>query len=290
MKPKTKKFLTVVLYACLILCLLLAAFGWWLYQGQLTSAKQKIFQAMPLPMAVVDSHFISVRDYLRRCHLAAVLAARQANGGCSSDKSAIFQQLVEERENQDLAGSLGVYVSQQQLNESFADIASHTDLRGYKNFGSLLQSYGLDETSYKLDVIKPQLLLINLQIWFSSQESLNVEAYNLAKNLVFRIQQGENMAALAQTYTQDQTGQNVSGDLGFVDPSALVQELREPVESLKIGDIALAASRYGLHVLKLEGKNGNLVHLRQIFVKTDDFQTWLNQQRQNYKLVKLINI
>jgi hypothetical protein len=104
------------------------------------------------------------------------------------------------------------------------------------------------------------------------------------------MENGENMALLAVAYSQDPSGQAVGGDLGFVDPSQLLPELREPVANMKLGETTIIPSRYGLHIIRFEQQNGNLMHLREILLNNSGYQAWKTAQVQNFKIKKIINI
>jgi parvulin-like peptidyl-prolyl isomerase len=106
---------------------------------------------------------------------------------------------------------------------------------------------------------------------------------------------GADFAELAKTSSQELASQSLAGDMGFVKISELLPELSEAVDSMTIGQVKLMASRYGLHLVKLVAKNNNgpqgasQVHLNQIFIKTNDFQQWLNNETKNLNVKILIN-
>jgi len=70
----------------------------------------------------------------------------------------------------------------------------------------------------------------------------------------------------------------------------LLLELREPVELLKDGEVKILPSRLGLHIIKQEAQAGSEKHLRQIFLQTENFDSWLSGQTQNFNVKKLVNI
>ena len=141
----------------------------------------------------------------------------------------------------------------------------------------------------KNSVIRPQLFLKNLKIWHSAKPELNKEAHAQAEDLYNRIENGEDMASLAKAYTQDESGRLVWGDLGFVNSTELLAEIREGVENAKIGERKIIFSRYGIHIIQLEEKNKNLLRLRQIFIADNKFENWLNEEFKKIKIYKFIN-
>ena len=91
------------------------------------------------------------------------------------------------------------------------------------------------------------------------------------------------MAQLAASPSQDSFQQATGGDLGFVDITQLLPELRQVVGGMKVGDVKVIPSRYGINIMKLEGKNGNQLHLRQIFLQGGNFQMWYNNETNGYR-------
>lgn len=258
-----------------VLVLVMAAL-FWLYSGSLTQAKINIFRAIPLPLARVGGQSIPVKEFLTRYDFAKRTLGDQQTD--EQSKNAIYQELVYEAKVEQLAGKYGLSVAQKDIDDAYSLQAKGANAQGYTDFSSLLNSYGLSESYYKNNVIRPGLLINNLRTWFNSQASQSPAAYQVAGSIVQKIKDGGNMADLAKQYSEDNTGKQIGGDLGFVDPLNLAAELREPVFGMAVGDVKIIPSRYGLHILKLEDKKDNLLHLREIFLTASDFKTWFDSQ------------
>ena len=97
------------------------------------------------------------------------------------------------------------------------------------------------------------------------------------------------MSVLAKQFSQEDTGKIVGGDMGFIDPTELLLEMREPIYSMNAGEVKIIPSRAGININKLEEKQSNKFHLRQIFLLPENFQAWLEAQTKNFKIYKLIN-
>jgi parvulin-like peptidyl-prolyl isomerase len=286
MKPRFKK--AKILVCALLIVVLLAII--WLYSGGVTQAKIKIFKLLPLPVALVNNQPIFIDQFLNRQNIAQKLSGQPEDlTNNSQSNQEIFQEIIKETLIGQLALKYGVSVSQNQIDQDYQSQAAQADLQGHQTFDQLLQSYGLSANIYKYQVIKPQLLETNLQIWYDSQQNLNQGLYSQAENLVSQINATGTMEKLAVSFTQDNAGRAVSGDLGFVDVSQILPELREAVEAMKVGDVKIISSRLGLHIIRLEGKNGNLLHLRQIFLQNSSFNDWYQLQIKNFKVISLIN-
>ena len=289
MKQGSKKILKVF---CLILFIILAALvflGIWLYNGTLTQAKIQTFKIIPLPMALVEGQPIPMNKFILRYDLAQNILGQDFSGQSGEQVSGnITNQLISEQKTSVLAEREDITVNQKQIDNEYDAISAQNSLAGKTTFAQQLQSDGLTMQDYKNEVIQPQLLLTNLQTWFYSQTDLNSDAYNQANSLIQKIQNGADMAVLASNASQDNSGKQAEGDLGFVDITQLLPELREGVGNMKVGDIKIIPSRYGLHIIKLEAKNGNQLHLRQIFLNGVNFQMWYNNETNGYKVTELI--
>jgi len=281
---KILKYGCLISAIALVLVILAAA---WLYSGTLTPGKIKIFQTIPLPMALVNGHPLSMKDFLIRF---AAAQKTLAQNNAQQTKPAIVQQLIKEAEVSQLASQREVSVNQKQIDQEYSALSAQTNLEGQANFEGFLQSRGLTENILKNSVIKPELLLNQLQIWFNSQPNLSPQAYQLANSLLGQINSGTSMSALAGQFSQDPTGKSLGGDMGFVQITDLSQELRESVSGLKPGETKIIPGLKGLHIIRLEEQTGNLLHLRGIFLNTNDFNAWLDTQTKNFKVINLLRI
>lgn len=265
--------------ALTVVLLVAAGFVFWLYGGQMTPLKNKIFTNIPLPMALVNGRVVTVKDYLDRVALANHIGA-SAGATTAQTASNVYREMILESEVRQIAQSRGIFVSQGDLRQGMANFSSSTPS---------LADYGVSQDYFKTQILEPALFLVNLQVWFNSQQNLNQQTYSQASDLIAQIKNSGNMAALAASYSIDSVSAPLGGDLGFVQPSQLLPELREPVAGMAIGDTKLLPSRLGLHIIKVEGTNGNSVEIREILLPCTGFQTWLQNQEANFKIVNFLN-
>jgi len=76
-----------------------------------------------------------------------------------------------------------------------------------------------------------------------------------ARQLIGRLNKGEDFVALAKVYTQDPGGQNNGGDLGWFRPDIFVDHnFDDAVAALKKGEYSKAPvrTRFGWHIIKIE--------------------------------------
>lgn len=83
-----------------------------------------------------------------------------------------------------------------------------------------------------------------------------------------RIVAGEDFAALAQKYSQDQGSGSQGGDLGWQKRGSFVTEFEAAAFNLSIGELSeVVETEFGFHIMELLGRRGNTLHLRHILIK-----------------------
>ena len=107
------------------------------------------------------------------------------------------------------------------------------------------ESYFVEETrtlDYVLFEIKP-----------SPSDTLS--AYELASNLKYRIEHGEAFETIAAEYTEDPSGVNTGGEIGWFGHGQMVPAFEKAAFSAKKGTItAPTLTRFGYHIIKVEDK------------------------------------
>ncbi len=280
---QSRKILKIILIIVTALILIFGSLGVWLGRGSLTEAKMKVFEVVPYPLALVNGRPILMRDFILRLKASQKMAENKIIPSPAT-KNDIYNTMVLEEEIRQIAAFRGVFVGRKQIEQEFADRA------GEPEFVETLKNYGFSEANFKNEILQPQLLLVNLKVWFCGQKELNAKAYNLAQAIVEKEALGDNFGNLAESFSQESGSKQLGGDLGFVQPTELLLELREPVELLKDGEVKILPSRLGLHIIKQEAQAGSEKHLRQIFLQTENFDSWLSGQTQNFNVKKLVNI
>ncbi len=287
MKRASIKTIKIAGLVVIITVGILGLFAIWLYTGQLTESKIKIFTKLPLPIASVNGRFIYLPSYTLRWQAYQLLSQNKLTiQSPETAKTAIFEQIVKDQEMTQIALQHGIYIDARELETEYS---AQTMGESENNFLQSLEVYGLSKNSYEQYVIKPQLFKIKMLTWFNSQADLNPNQSSLANNLTGQIKAGQDMSVLAKQFSQEDTGKIVGGDMGFIDPTELLLEMREPIYSMNAGEVKIIPSRAGINIIKLEEKQSNKFHLRQIFLLPENFQAWLEAQTKNFKIYKLIN-
>ncbi len=104
-------------------------------------------------------------------------------------------------------------------------------------------------------------------------EQYNKEAYQKAKDIIAKLNQGEDFAELAKKYSEDPGSKDKGGDLGFVKRGLFVPEFDKAIfDDLKVGEITSepVETIFGYHIIQKleergEGENKE-VHARHILI------------------------
>ncbi len=92
-------------------------------------------------------------------------------------------------------------------------------------------------------------------------------AVSQLRDIKSKIQEGTSFEELAQQYSQDPGSRRQGGDLGFVSRGTLVPEFEQVAFSLQQGEISdIIETEFGYHIIKLEERRGEKVHVRHILI------------------------
>jgi len=120
---------------------------------------------------------------------------------------------------------------------------SESEIEAY--YKEKLDNYFVQETremDYVYFEIKP-----------SSEDSLS--RYELAVDLKKRIEKGESFETVATEYTEDPSGKNSGGDLGWFDQNQMVGPFTKAAFALNKGEVSKPVlTQFGYHLIKVEDK------------------------------------
>lgn len=287
-----KSFLIPLLGIVLIIVAALV----WLYTGQVSAAKRSVFRSLPLPVAIIEAKIVTSTNLYERVELASELLA-QSGAEPTNLESEILDQLIETKKVETIARQKDVRVTPEDLDNAFAGILRQFPNQSEAELAKVLEeSYGLSLATFKNEVLQQTVYEEKLALWFNSQESLNPEAYSSARELLSQLDNGSDFTEVAMKFSEDPASQAFAGDSGFVPYSDLLPEFQTAVKDLALQDNIIVASRYGIHILKLNaiedvGSGDNLeksYNLQQIFIAPNDFSRWLSSETSNIKSWKLL--
>jgi foldase protein PrsA len=107
------------------------------------------------------------------------------------------------------------------------------------------------------------------------------EDYDLALEILSRLDEGENFIDLAAIYSIDDSNKDRGGDLGWFDENTMVAEFAEAAFSLGEGEISEPVqTTFGYHIIQVLGKRESQVLPAQILQQRQQaFSSWLTEQR-----------
>ncbi len=193
-------------------------------------------------------------------------------------KKRILDQMIEEEVIQEEAGKLNIKVNEADINKEFDSIVK-TNGGESKFEDTISKYYGYTKDDYKRLIIKPKIFKQKLQDNILASEEVNKSAKTKAEDILKQLKGGANFADLAKKYSEDNVSAGNGGDLGFVEKGKMVKEWEDQAFKLNPGEISnVFKTVYGYHILKVEEKKDNKVHIRQILVKTESFSEWLENK------------
>ncbi len=266
----------------------------WLYTGQISSAKEKVFSAIPFPAALVDMRPVSAKSVIDKVNLSKQIAQEQGLTE-TAPAAEIFNQHLEVEKVKTLVTQRNLTVSNEDIDAEYQNIIDVYAAGDSDAFSKELEAtYKMTPEEFKAQVVKQEMLQSQLMLWYNQQENLNEKSYQTAKDLQDRLNKGESFDDIARQYSEDEATKDFAGDSGTIAFDDLLPEFKTSLSDSKVGDVKLVPSRFGLHILKVlelnnDGENGaKQIHLQQIFIKQIGFAEWLKQEADNIRTIKLL--
>ncbi|MDD5489167.1 MAG: peptidylprolyl isomerase [Candidatus Moranbacteria bacterium] len=199
----------------------------------------------------------------------------------------IINKLVENKVVVALAEKRGIRISDamvdQQVNASIDQFGNRQNL-----MSDLARLYGWSLDDFKQKVVKPELYADKLAEVYASEIDVSKQEEKINSVLSRVATKKEDFAKVAAEVSEGESAKN-GGDLGWSTESQLVPEISEKAFAMLVGEVSpVIKSSLGFHIIKLEEKKAedgeNMVHIRQIFVKTVTFGDWLLEQMKKYSV------
>lgn len=280
----------------LIIVLILAIGIGWLYTGPINDTKIKVFTAVPLPAAVVNTQLVSMTDVIHRFDIAKqVLGDEEATTRKNELYTQILERLIADAQSKAQANQVDIAVTDAEVEEHYQKLVTQLTGGDVAQFEvAVKENYKLSLDEFKQEVIRPDLLQTKLQSWFNSQADLNKEVYAKADEIMQKINSGSDFGELAKTYSDDESSKDLQGDAGTILIEDMLPEFQVALKDAKTGDIKQITSRYGQHIVKVterdssEGEDKVKLHLQQIFLEQTGFTDWYTDAITKFKVYHLV--
>lgn len=214
------------------------------------------------------------------------------------------------------ADKQGVKVSKQEIDEELATFIE--SYGGEDSFNSALESRGITLEDFKNDIeiylLTKELMSKDIEVTdedieayfeenkedFKQAEEVRashilVEDEATAKEVLEKINAGEDFADLAAEYSTDSTAEN-GGDLGFFGTGKMVEAFETAAFALDIDEVSdVVETKYGFHIIKVTDKKeaaeavfeDNKDEIKDILIEEEmnaNYATWLEELKENYKI------
>jgi len=156
----------------------------------------------------------------------------------------------------------------------------------------LADQVGIDEAEYR-EIVRANLLrgkvreVISEEVPHTAEQAharhILVETEEEAKDVIARLEAGEDFADLAAELSQDSGSAANGGDLGFVPRGRFVPEFDEVVFSLPVGQVSdPVQTQFGWHIIEvLEREERELSPSDYYYAQQQGWQDWLDETRLN---------
>jgi hypothetical protein len=272
MFKKTRSSKIIILFTILVFSLVFVAMGsFWLARGGLTQQKISILKSAPFFIASIGSKPIIFKDFWNYYELYAKNSSKDI-----TSYQEIFNSFAESQKTLVVLDQLKISIGKNEISE----------------FSNYLEQNSGDKKKLNSEVVLQYLSEYKLRTWYNAEPDLNKKEYDLLEDIKNQLLQKQNFAKLANIYSQDEASKNFGGDLGFVNTNEVMPELRDAINSMNPGDYKIVASNLGVHLFYLEKNllNDNTKHLKQIFLKTSGFESWLIKQKAQVSVKQYITL
>ena len=288
---KKKKIIIISLILLLFIASLVAGLIW-LYTGNFSDTKTRIITQARLPLGLVGDQLVSAKDINSRISLAEKIEGNDPTFDKTTVVNRIVDRIIDDKKIEVISENNQVSVGSKEIDKELERIIGVTSKGDRSLFEKkLADGYGMSIDGFKSQVIKPDLLKVNLAKWYYSQPNLNKETYSKLEELNSKFSTVE-FSELVKQYSQDEDSKQFGGDNGFIKISEMIPELQDKFQDKKSDDIITAPSRYGIHVIKItevDAEDPGRIHVSQLFLKGSDLEQWLKQQIEQLKVIKLIS-
>jgi hypothetical protein len=286
----------IILIVCIVLVLAVVGSLAWLYTGQQTQAKEKIFQKIPLPAALVGNKIVNMKDILARYALAESLYKDQEGFNGQELKTTILNKLITDAQTAGVANKHKVTLSAADINDQYQRLVEEVAEGDMGKLEELIkENYKLSIDEFKTKVVVPELLKAVLTVWYNEQENLNQNVYKKIAEAKAQLDQNTPFGDVVNAYSEDENSKAVQGDVGFVEVKDLLPEFHKVLDTAKDGEVALVHSRYGHHLIKVLARdnsaenNGSRIHIQEIFFDAQGFDDWLRIEQESINVRRFLN-
>ncbi len=235
------------------------------------------------PVKIVGWHMVSAYDL-------QIATAEAISLDPQSTQEQVLNQLVKAEKMRNLAQRLKLGLKSDAATDELTYIKK-ADEAQYRTI--IKNNFAGRESDFVKFVAYPQAWEALLRIQFNSDINVNKDQFNLAQDLLQKINRGEKFEDLAKQYSEDRASGQLGGDLGFVEHGQLIPELEKQATISPLGVVGnqVVVTRYGYHIIypvetaTVDSKK--LWHIKHILLQTQGFEEWFEQNSANIKVINI---
>lgn len=222
-------------------------------------------------------------------------------------KGQVLDKLITEELIKQEAESKGITVEDTSVQETYDSfekrLEQDEELKKFYEENNLDEGFVKKQIKMELLVQEYEKVLIE-ELGLNDQEKLNeltkdyvvqvnakhilVDDEKLAKDIISKIESGEDFEKLVKEYSTDPTAEKNNGDLGYFSRGDMLPEFDKAVFNMKVGEISEPVkTKYGYHVIKLQDKK-KLEDLKEE-LPDEEFATQKKNVEMRVKQEKFIN-
>ena len=230
--------------------------------------------------------------------------------------SSIVDTLITNKVIEQEAEKQGVKISADAIEEELdAFIESYG---GEESFNAALEQSGISLDNFKYDIeiylMTKELMSPDIEVTEEDMETyfeenkadfaqaeevqashILVEDEATAKEVLEKVNAGEDFAELAKEYSTDGTAEN-GGDLGFFGTGEMVEPFEKAAFALEIGQVSdIVETEYGFHIIKVTDKQeakeavyeDHKEEIKEILIEEEmnaNYSTWLEELKESYEI------
>lgn len=230
--------------------------------------------------------------------------------------SSIVDTLITNKVIEQEAEKQGVKISADAIEEELdAFIESYG---GEESFNAALEQSGISLDNFKYDIeiylmtkelMSPDIKVTeeDMETYFEENKAefaqaeevqashILVEDEATAKEVLEKVNAGEDFAELAKEYSTDGTAEN-GGDLGFFGTGQMVEPFEKAAFALEIGEVSdIVETEYGFHIIKVTDKQeakeavfaDHKEEIKEILIEEEmnaNYATWLEELKESYDI------
>lgn len=168
--------------------------------------------------------------------------------GISIEEAQIEETYNSFKERLDQDEELKKFYEENNLDEAFVKEQIKIDALVKEYEKAVLEGLGLNDEEKLNELTKDYVVRVNAK-------HILVDEEQLAKDIIAKIEAGEDFTELAKENSKDPSVADNNGDLGYFPRGVMVPQFEEAAFSMNVGDISEPIKTdYGYHIIKLEGK------------------------------------